>query len=162
MSIRQPQCRKCQVPSQCEVVRPLQQGQENAFAVVWKCPRCGDRNLVVSPTGPLIVKPGMCLQCGHEGHAEDQACPECSASLDEVLPVAERSASDEALLQAARDDFALGTCRRGLTLVNFVLARNPRNGEAWSIKGQFLQHLGFAVALKITMQEAVRQTQRNG
>jgi hypothetical protein len=45
-----------------------------------------------------------------------------------------------------------------LTLVNHVLRRNPRSREAWSIKGQFFEHLGFPRALKAAMREAVRQT----
>jgi hypothetical protein len=98
----------------------------------------------------------MCLQCGHEGVADGQTCPSCGTLLAEVLPAEEAVRPDEELLQAARDDFARGTCRRGLTLVNHVLQRNPRSAEAWSIKGQFFEYLGFRHALKAAMQEAVR------
>jgi hypothetical protein len=98
----------------------------------------------------------MCLQCGHEGVVDDQACPSCGIRIAEVLSAAQAGLTDEELLQAARDDFARGTCRRGLTLVNHVLQRNARSGEAWSIKGQFFEYLGFRRALKAAMQEAVR------
>ncbi len=56
----------------------------------------------------------------------------------------------------AREEFARGTCRRGLTLVNHVLQRNPLSAEAWSIKGQFFEYLGYQRALKAAMQEAVQ------
>jgi hypothetical protein len=156
MSIQVPQCPKCNRERQCDQVGALPDGDENLFGVIWKCPGCEDRTLVVSPTGPLILEPGMCLNCGQQGRGDDLPCLACSFSLSEVLPAAERGQSDEVLLESARAAFALGTCRRGLTLVNFVLRRNPQSGEAWSIKGQFLDYLGFRVALKIVMQEAVR------
>jgi hypothetical protein len=76
--------------------------------------------------------------------------------ITEVLSAEEANRPDEELLNAAREDFARGTCRRGLTIVNHVLRRNPQSGEAWSIKGQFFQHLGYLHALKAAMQEAVR------
>jgi hypothetical protein len=99
----------------------------------------------------------MCLQCGHEGVADDRPCPSCGINItEEVLNAVDAARPDAELLEAAREDFARGTCRRGLTLVNHVLRRNPKSGEAWSIKGQFFQHLGFQRALKAAMQEAVR------
>jgi hypothetical protein len=104
----------------------------------------------------------MCLNCGHPNVARETACPACSARLVEAMAASEEALPDEALLLVARDAFALGACRRGLTIVNFVLQRNPKCAEAWSIKGQFLQYLGFRLALKIVMQEAVRQTSSTG
>jgi hypothetical protein len=76
--------------------------------------------------------------------------------IAEVLRAEEAVRPDEELLQVAREEFARGTCRRGLTLVNHVLRRNPQSGEAWSIKGQFFEYLGFRRALKAAMREAVR------
>jgi hypothetical protein len=98
----------------------------------------------------------MCLQCGHDGVVDGEACLSCGLRIEEVLSAAEAAQPEEALLLAAREEFARGTCRRGLTLVNHVLRRNPRSGEAWSIKGQFFEHLGYRHALKAAMQEAVR------
>src|SRR6516225_5765439 len=98
----------------------------------------------------------MCLQCGHERVADGQACPSCGITTAEVLITERAGQTDEVLLLAAREDFARGTCRRGLTLVNHVLRRNPKSGEAWSIKGQFFEHLGYRRALKAAMGEAVR------
>src|SRR5262245_19119262 len=135
---------------------PFQPESETAFAVSWKCPRCQERSLVVSPLGPWLAPvPGMCLQCGHEGVADGQTCPSSGLPIAEVLSAADAGRTDEELLQTAREELARGTCRRGLTLVNHVLRRNPRSEEAWSIKGQFFEYLGFRRALKAAMQEAV-------
>jgi hypothetical protein len=150
-------CAKCQVDGICDSVAPFQPERENAFAVYWKCPRCEERSLVISPLGPwLLPTAGMCLQCGHQEVVDDQPCPSCGIRIVEVLSPEEAVRSEEDLLRMAREDFARGTCRRGLTLVNHVLRRNPESKEAWSIKGQFFQYLGFPHALKAAMQEAVR------
>jgi len=158
MSNKPSHCAKCQVDGVCDSVVPFEPDREQAFAVCWTCPRCEEKSLVVSPLGPwLAPTPGMCLQCGHEGLVDGHACPSCGLALAEVLSAAEAARSDEELLEMAREDFARGTCRRGLTLVNHVLQRNPRCGEAWSIKGQFFEHLGFRRALKAAMDEARRR-----
>ncbi len=157
MSNKPHHCARCQLDGVCDSIAPFEPDRESAFAVYWKCPRCEERSLVVSPLGPwLAPSPGMCLQCGHEGLVDGQACPSCGINIAEVLGADEVSRPDEELLQWARNDFARGTCRRGLTLVNHVLRRNPISGEAWSIKGQFFEYLGFRRALKAAMQEAVR------
>jgi hypothetical protein len=156
-------CATCNVAGVCDSVVPFQPERENAFAVYWKCPGCGERSLVVSPLGPWRVPaPGMCLQCGREGLVDGQPCPDCGILLAEVLSPVVAGWTDEELLKAAREEFARGTCRRGLTLVNHVLQRSPQSGEAWSIKGQFFQHLGFQRALKAAMQEAVRLDRAKG
>ncbi len=150
-------CARCRVEGVCASVVPFEPERENAFAVSWKCPRCEEQSLVISPLGPwLAPTPGMCLQCGQEGLVAGQTCPGCGLRITEVLSPDETGRTDEELLQVARSEFARGTCRRGLTLVNHVLQRNPKSGEAWSIKGQFFEYLGFRRALKAAMQEAVR------
>jgi hypothetical protein len=152
-------CERCKREGQCDAVVSFAQGGEDVFAVSWKCPGCGERSLVVSPIGPLLApEPGTCLQCGHQVGGEGQPCPACGTLLSEVLSSDEQARPEAALLQTARDCFALGTCRRGLTIVNLVLRRNPASREAWSIKGQFLGHLRFTGALRTTMQEAARRT----
>lgn len=150
-------CANCHLDAVCDSVMPFEPERERAFAVNWKCSRCEERSLVVSPLGPwLAPAPGMCLQCGHEGLIDSESCLSCGISIAEVLSPEEFVRSDDDLLQSAQDDFARGTCRRALTLVNYVLQRNPRSGDAWSIKGQFFEYLGFQRALKAAMQEAVR------
>jgi hypothetical protein len=157
MSNKPARCAKCQVDGACDSVVPFEPEKEHAFIVYWKCPKCQERSLVVSPLGPLLAPAeGECLQCGHAGVVAGQACPSCGIRIEEVLGAAEAARPDEELLRAAREDFARGTCRRGLTLVNHVLRRNPRSREAWSIKGQFIQYLNYPQALKAAMQEAVR------
>ena len=158
MSNKPHPCPNCHVDGVCDAVVPFEPERENAFAVYWKCPRCEEKSLVVSPLGPWLAPgPGMCLQCGQEGRGDGEACPHCGIRITtEVMGADEAERSDEELLLAARADFARGTCRRALTLVNHVLRRNPRSGEAWSIKGQFFEYLGYRVALKAAMQEAVR------
>jgi hypothetical protein len=157
MSNKPHRCARCQLDGACDAVVPFEPDRENAFAVYWKCPRCEERSVVVSPLGPwLAPSAGTCLQCGHDGVAHAQACPSCGIHITEVLSAEDSVRTDEEVLLMAREDFARGTCRRGLTLVNHVLQRNPRSAEAWSIKGQFFEHLGFQRALKAAMQEAVR------
>jgi hypothetical protein len=68
-------------------------------------------------------------------------CSACGASLAEVLAPDQLVGSEESLLQIARDCFAVGTCRRGLTIVNYVLRSHPRSSEASSIKTQFIEFL---------------------
>jgi hypothetical protein len=65
-----------------------------------------------------------------------------------VLANEDESRTDADLLEMARDAFTAGTFRRGLTLVNFVLRRNPTLEEAWSVKERFLSTLGFNGALE--------------
>jgi len=163
MSNKAHHCMKCQVDGVCVAVVPFELVHESAFAVHWKCPRCEERSLDVSPLGPwLAPAPGVCLQCGHEGVADAQACPSCGIIIGEILGAEEACRPEEDLLLSARESFARGTCRRGLTLVNHVLRQNPKSGEAWSIKGQFFEHLGFQRALKAAMQEAVRLKNAGG
>lgn len=156
-------CAKCRVDAVCDVVAPFEPGSETVFAVAWKCPRCDGQSLVVSPLGPVLAPgPTACLQCGHDGVPDGQTCPNCGMNIFEVLGPEEAIRSDDVLLESAREDFARGTCRRGLTLVNHVLRRNPRSTEAWLIKAQFFEHLGFRNALKAATQEAARLTGGGG
>jgi hypothetical protein len=158
MSIRPHRCEACQVDGVCDAVVPYVPEQESLFAVAWKCPRCGERSLAVSPLGPWLV-PGAdtCLQCGEERRASAGRCDACGFELSEVLAEAGAGKPDDDLLAMAREDFARGTCRRGLTLVNHVLQRNPASREAWLIKGQFFEYLGFHRASDAAQAEAVRR-----
>jgi hypothetical protein len=49
--------------------------------------------------------------------------------------------SDDELLQVARDAFFRGTCRMGLSVINYVLQRNPRCADAHDAKRAFVEHL---------------------
>jgi hypothetical protein len=161
MSNKPHHCDKCKIDYQCQRVAPFGRNDEAVFGVMWECPGCKNTYLIVSPIGPLLTPTAdMCLQCGHRPVGIDQACRECGTVLSDLLGPAQRALSDDQLLMQARDAFVLGTCRLGLTIVNFVLQRNPQQSEAWSIKGQFLEYLGFQEALKTAMQEAVRVTKK--
>ena len=97
---------------------------------------------MVSPIGLLVVSQNMCLNCGHEDHENDHPCPSCGFRLSDVITKQEQNKSDKKLLTLARDALAKGTCRRGLTIINYVLARRF-SPIAFDIKIQFLEHLGF-------------------
>jgi hypothetical protein len=49
--------------------------------------------------------------------------------------------SDDQLLQVARDAFLCGTCRLGLSVINYVLRRNPLCADAHDAKRAFVEHL---------------------
>ncbi len=140
------------------MVAPCQSGREDLFAVAWKCPGCLAQFLVMSPVGPLGA-PGAttCLQCGHDGTGDTQPCPSCGNVLSQVLSDAELARPDRQQLDDARQAFARGTCRRGLTLVNLVLRRNPRSEEAWKIKAKLMEHLGFKNVYAAVIAEAERR-----
>jgi hypothetical protein len=149
MSDKPHYCETCHCECACDTVLPLQKGREDLFAVAWKCPKCANRSLIVSPIGPLgAPRAKTCLHCGQAIVSVDQPCGACGTLLSQVLTPEERAASEAQQLQSARQAFATGACRRGLTIVNLVLQRNRRSQEAWDIKGQFLEHLGFRAALE--------------
>lgn len=141
MSLARPLCEDCSVVCDCEYVAWYSHTRRDLFAVAWRCPSCSANSLAVSPLGPVQIGLKTCLQCGAEGTAGETPCPQCGASLSEVLPASQREMSDDALLALAREAFALGTCRRGLTIANYVLQRNTHCQEATQIKVQFVEHL---------------------
>src|SRR5436305_1383113 len=109
MSNKPHRCGKCQVEGLCDSVVPFEPEKEHAFAVYWKCPRCQEKSLVISPLGPWLAPvAGMCLQCGQQGAAEDQPCPGCGIRTAEVLGPEEAARPDEELLLLARAEFARG------------------------------------------------------
>ncbi len=147
MSDKPHYCEQCNRECQCDAVTPYLEGREDMFAVAWRCPGCSKRVLIVSPVGPLgPPRRKTCLQCGHAVSGDDQPCGACGTVLSQVLSAEEQARSEPQLLRDAREAFAIGACRRGLTIVNLVLRRNRRSKEAWSIKSQFMEHLGFRQA----------------
>jgi hypothetical protein len=141
MSLVQPECSDCAVPCECEHVAWFTPDVPGLFGVAWKCPSCDTLKLVVSPLGPRDIGPATCLHCGAEENPGAAPCSACGTSLQEVLTADELALPDEALLALAREAFALGTCKRGLTLVNHALRRDESCEEARSIKAQFIEHL---------------------
>jgi hypothetical protein len=107
-------------------------------------PGCAKRFLVVSPVGPLgAPRADECLHCGRRGVTNGQPCPACGTVLSQILSAEEQARTEAQQIRDARDAFAVGACRRGLTIVNLILRRNRKCQEAWSIKSQFMEHLGF-------------------
>lgn len=148
MSDKPHYCESCHRECVCDAVLPFQKGREDLFQVAWKCPTCANRSLIVSPVGPLGAPSAKtCLHCGHEIQRIEQRCVACGTLLSQVLTPEEQDAPEAQLLEDAKQAIATGTCRRGLTIVNFVLRRNRRSEEAWDIKSQFLEHLGFYTSL---------------
>lgn len=149
MSDKPHYCEACHRECVFETVVLVQKEHGGLFAVAWKCPVCANRSLIVSPVGPLGAPSARtCLHCGHEIVSDEQPCGVCGTLLSQVLTSKEQAASEAEQLQAARQAFAIGACRRGLTIVNLVLRRNRRSQEAWDIKAQFLERLGFHAALE--------------
>jgi hypothetical protein len=140
MSLSRPDCPRCSIATECARVAWFARDRRDLFGVGWACPRCTWSKLVVSPIGPSTVDAGTCIHCGahHEGI---EPCSACGTSITEFLSSDQRAQPDEVLLAWAMDAFALGTCRLGLTLTNYVLQRNPTSAEARSIKAQFVEHL---------------------
>ncbi len=141
MSLEQPTCPKCHRPTDCETVAWFSSSSRDLFGVGWRCASCGERKLVVSPIGPVRIGPRTCLQCGLEGSSGSTPCANCGCFLAMVLSEAQLRRPDAELLALAREAFAIGTCRRGLTITNYVLQRNPANAEANKIRSDFGDHL---------------------
>jgi hypothetical protein len=104
---------------------------------------------VVCPIGPFILSAATCVHCGTD-NAGVGPCAACGTSIAEFLSSDECAQPDDVLLARARDSFALGTCRLGLTLTNYVLRRNPGSADASSIKAQFVEHLEAQVPFSAT------------
>ena len=147
MSNKPHHCEQCNRECEFSSVIPFEKGREDLFSVAWKCPSCGKKSLIVSPIGPLGAPDfKSCLHCGHATAPDDQPCAACGTVLLQILSAKEQARPESEQLQAARKAFAEGACRRGLTITNFVLRRNRKAQEAWTIKREFLEHLGFSTA----------------
>lgn len=140
MSLIRPACTTCSTSCDCERVAWYRAGDRSLFGVAWKCPRCSDRKLVVSPLGPSRIGKTTCLHCGAEGSSDRTPCTRCGTSIRDVLSDRERDPSNVALLELAREAFAIGTCRRALTITNLLVQRGTCD-EAATIKAQFIEHL---------------------
>jgi hypothetical protein len=140
MCLVRPECPECKVPAECAYVAWFMKGRRDLFGVAWRCTRRAWNTLVVSPIGPMEASSETCTHCGSR-HSGTGRCESCGVAISELLSPSTLSRPDDELLQLARDHFALGTCRLGLTIANFVLQRDPSNGDARSLKAQFVEHL---------------------
>jgi hypothetical protein len=154
MSLTRPTCEKCKVEMQFDRSGPFPADSEKTYAVAWKCPECAEIHLIINSVGPLIPKPEMCLNCGATEQAYLAPCSHCGFRPTDALGLEDQLQTDEVLLKLAQHEFWIGTCARGMYIVNFLLARNPNSAAAWSVKQQVLEQLGFQNAAKEAALEA--------
>ena len=166
MSIRLRGCGNCQVDLAFDGLRLGPQRPPSAYGVGWRCPQCAEGTVDVCPMGPILPTPTACLNCGGALPLRSvAACPRCGLTHDETRSLLgiRTEWSTEVALQAARDAFARGLCRRGLGIVNYVLQRDPTAVSAWEIKYQFYQMLGVdPLTLQEVDQASARTVARGG
>lgn len=141
MSLTIPSCPECAVACLCLYVAWTKPLELRNFGVAWGCPKCEFRTLVVSPAGPVSMTSTTCLHCSSSRVTMNRPCPDCGSPPMTDLTPSEIAHSDAELLALARKHFAAGTCRKGLTLINFVERRNPHCDEARKVRSEFLEHL---------------------
>lgn len=141
MSLILPDCKTCGATAVCDLVAWFRKADRNNFAVAWTCERCGPVTLVVCPIGPEHVGPDTCVHCGGSSGPGDGPCPLCGFSITEVLTHEEMMKGDEELMEQVRREFLRGTCRRGLSIANYILRRNPQCAGARRVWGDFVEHL---------------------
>jgi tetratricopeptide (TPR) repeat protein len=125
---------------------PFGEEQESVYGVSWRCPDGHGRSLDVCPVGPLVPTRELCLNCGgrYESDAADVKCGACGLSrrnCPAALGIEQSPASDP--LASASESFRQGLFRRGLAVLNLVLRDRAAFPEAWLLKAQFLNSVGF-------------------
>lgn len=146
MSTRPFACSTCGRDCIYDRCAPFGKGQEDVYAVAWRCPDGHGLSLDVCPVGPLVPAPGLCLNCGaaYTSDAADSPCGVCGLSRQACptsLGLAATVGDDP--VSAAREAFAQGLYRRGLAVLNQALQENPELVAPWFIKGRFLHSVGF-------------------
>jgi tetratricopeptide (TPR) repeat protein len=152
MSTHPLHCRTCNRECVYERCAPFGEGQEGAYAVAWRCPDGHGVSLDVCPVGPLVPSPGLCLNCGnrYSSDAADAADADCGAcglsrgACPAALGLGEAHAVDP--ITNARATFAQGLFRRGMAILNQALQHGSELLEAWFLKADFLNSLGFNCA----------------
>lgn len=141
MSLIVPVCKKCGATAACDVVAWFSKADRRNFAVAWSCETCGPVTLVVSPLGPKDVGPDTCVHCGSPSDPGVGPCAVCGVSITEVLRREDMTRCDDDLMEQVRCEFSRGTCRRGLSIANYILQRNPRHSGARRVWADFVEHL---------------------
>lgn len=141
MSLVVPVCKKCGATAACDVVAWFRNVDRTNFAVAWSCETCGPVTLVVSPLGPKDVGPDTCVHCGSPSVPGNTPCAVCGFSITELLGPEDMARSDDELMEQVRYEFSRGTCRRGLSIANYVLRRNPQHSGARRVRADFVEHL---------------------
>jgi tetratricopeptide (TPR) repeat protein len=129
-----------------EQCAPFGEGQENIYAVAWRCPAGHGSSLDVCPIGPLVPARSLCLNCGapylaDTGDARCDACGLTRAACPAALGLTDAASADA--VAAAQAAFARGLFRRGIAILNQALQTKIGLLEAWHMKARFLNSLGF-------------------
>ncbi len=145
MSTNPLHCRTCN--RDCVYVRcyPFGQGQEEIYAVAWRCPDGHGDSLDVCPVGPLVPERQMCLNCGNScpSDAVDAQCGSCGLSRAACPAALGLADAPVDAIAAARAAFAQGLFRRGLAILNYAIQEGAGLLEAWFLKARFLNSVGF-------------------
>ncbi len=146
MSAHPLRCRTCDRECVFDRCAPFGEGQEEAYAVAWRCPRGHGLSLDVCPLGPLVPAPGLCLNCGgrYPSDAPDSRCGQCGLPRDAcpaALGLEDAPATDP--VASARAAFIRGLFRRSLGILNRSHQERPELLEAWFLKAGFLNSVGF-------------------
>jgi tetratricopeptide (TPR) repeat protein len=149
MSIRPWRCDRCE--RECKYLGlQVIAGQETGatYGVCWGCPTCEAKALDVCPLGPLVPSDGQCLNCGAAYPADEEAaCAGCGLTPAAARAFLRLGALPADPVTAARDLFGRGLFRRGLAILNEVLARQPDQEGPWLLKATLLEGLGLATHL---------------
>jgi tetratricopeptide (TPR) repeat protein len=146
MSLRPWICDRCKGPCQY-VGLQLLAGQETGatYGVGWSCAACDFKALDVCPLGPLVPGDAVCPNCGASCAAA--SCPGCGLTRAAAIAFLGLDTLPSDPAATVRDLFDRGLYRRGLAILNHVLARDPAPEALWLLKCTFLEGLGLHVHL---------------
>lgn len=150
------QCPDCRIACTYEHLRPWGQGKENAYSVTWHCGKCGKDHDDLSMLGPLVPGPSDCLNCGSLNLGGQITCPDCglaAAHIDSYLGLSALELRKP--VGNAKVAFANGHFRKGLALLNSGLRDDIRLPEAWEMKLDFMQRLGFEASARTMLEQAL-------
>lgn len=153
MSTRPLHCRTCTRECVYDRCAPFGEGQEELYAVAWRCPDGHGLSVDGCPVGPLVPKRELCLNCGtpYLSDAIDAVCGACGltrAACPAALGLVEAPADP---IAAAHTAFAQGLFRRGIAILNHALQEGAELLEAWFLKARFLNSVGFSRAAAVML-----------
>lgn len=146
MSTKPLRCSTCDRECVYDRCAPFGQGEEAAYGVAWRCPKCHQLSVDVCPVGPLVPTRGLCLNCGtlYSSDSADAVCGGCGLSRH-ACPAAlglTDAVSDDPIA-SSQAAFAQGLFRRGVAVLNQALQEGVELLEAWFLKSRFLNSIGF-------------------
>lgn len=150
------QCPDCRINCTYEHLKPWGQGKENAYCVTWRCPKCSQQHDDLSMLGPLVPGPSDCLNCGSPDLGGQITCPDCglaAAHVDSYLGLSPLELRKP--VGNAKVAFANGHFRKGIALLNSGLRDDIRLPDAWEMKLDFMQRLGFEASARVMLEQAL-------